>query len=59
MQWGKSLLSLFCLITLLVKEQQDKSWLFPPPDLLFSSYLSYGEFKQWICGDKSTLTWSS
>lgn len=26
------------------------------PDLFFSSYLSYGEFKQPACGDKSTPT---
>lgn len=53
-QQGKSLLSLSCFITLLAKEQQDKSSLFPSPDSFFSSYLSYSEFKQPSCGENST-----
>jgi len=57
MQQGKSLLSLFCLITLLAKEQQDRSWLFPSLVLFFFSYLCYGEFKQLARGEKSTPTW--
>lgn len=58
-QQGKSLLALFCFITLLAKEQQDKRWLFPFPDPFFSSYLSYSEFKQPSGEENSTPTWLS